>query len=171
MNKKMTDVLNVLNNEDNPSQREIAKKTGISLGLVNTLIKKCAKKGLVKIERINSRNIRYILTPDGIKTLTKKTIDFVKRSYQAIQQIRSKVKELAEKHKEEDKEIYVLNEENNEVFELVINTLEEINIDYKIINSLEELSRIEEKEIVVFHWNPEICEKELNFELVDIFNN
>jgi DNA-binding MarR family transcriptional regulator len=41
MNKKMTDVLNILDQEDNPSQREIAKKTGFSLGLVNILIKKC----------------------------------------------------------------------------------------------------------------------------------
>ena len=98
MDEKITDVITILDREDSPSQREIAKQTGFSVGLVNTLIKKCAKKGLVKIERLNSRNIKYILTPEGIKEKTQKTIDYIKRSYQAIQQLQNRVAELAFKH-------------------------------------------------------------------------
>jgi DNA-binding MarR family transcriptional regulator len=107
MDEKITDVLTILDREDSPSQREIAKQTGFSVGLVNTLIKKCAKKGLVKIERLNSRNIKYILTPEGIKEKTQKTIDYIKRSYQAIQQLQNRVTELALKHSSEGKEIYL----------------------------------------------------------------
>ena len=40
MEQKITDILNILNSKDSPSQREIAKEAGISLGLVNTLLKK-----------------------------------------------------------------------------------------------------------------------------------
>src|SRR6056297_284108 len=157
MNEKITDVLNILDKEDKPSQREIAKKTGFSLGLVNILIKKCAKKGLVKIERLNSRNIKYILTPQGIKEQTKRTISYVKKSYQAIQQIQGKVKEIAEKHKKQGKDIWLLKEEDDEVFELVINTLNKIKVDFRIVKSLTEIKEAEKNSnIVLYHWNPDL---------------
>src|SRR6056297_2733433 len=127
MNEKITDVLNILDQEDNPSQREIAEKTGFSLGLVNILIKKCAKKGLLKIEKLNSRNIKYILTPEGIKEKTKKTINYVQRSYRAIQKMQIRVAELAGEYK--NRTIYVLNSDNDEITELVQDTLKRLDID------------------------------------------
>jgi DNA-binding MarR family transcriptional regulator len=155
MDEKITDVLKILDREDSPSQREIAKQTGFSVGLVNTLIKKCAKKGLVKIERLNSRNIKYILTPEGIKEKTRKTIDYIKRSYQAIQQLQNRVTELALKHSSEGKEIYIYNEENDEIYELVINTLDKLNIDYNILSNKKERNNFS-KEIIVYYWTAEL---------------
>ena len=155
MDEKITDVLTILDREDSPSQREIAKQTGFSVGLVNTLIKKCAKKGLVKIERLNSRNIKYILTPEGIKEKTQKTIDYIKRSYQAIQQLQNRVTELALKHSSEGKEIYIYNEENDEIYELVINTLDKLNIDYNILSNKKERNNFS-KEIIVYYWTAEL---------------
>src|SRR6056297_26128 len=108
MKEKITDILNILNSKDSPSQREIAKEAGISLGLVNTLLKKCAKKGLVKIERLNSRNIKYILTPEGIKEKTQKTIDYIKKSYQAISELQSKVEGITKKHISKGRDIYII---------------------------------------------------------------
>lgn len=169
MNEKVNDILHILDKEDNPSQREIAKKTGISLGLVNTLIKKCAKKGLVKIERLNSRNIKYILTPNGVKEITKKTISYVERSYKAIQRIQSEVKELARKHSKEGKSIYLLKEENNEVFRLINNTLNDMSINYEVIEKIDGFNG--DKEIVVYHWNPELEVVDQDLELVNIFRS
>ena len=166
MNEKISDILHILDKEDNPSQREIAKKTGISLGLVNTLIKKCAKKGLVKIERLNSRNIKYILTPNGVKEITKKTISYVERSYKAIQRIQGEVQELARKHSKEGKSIYLLKEENDEVFRLISNTLDEMSINYQIIDDIEGFN--DDKENVVYHWNPELETVDQELELINI---
>ena len=172
MNEKITDVLHILDKEDNPSQREIAQKTGISLGLVNTLIKKCAKKGLVKIEKLNSRNIKYILTPQGIKTITKKTISYVERSYKAIQQIQSKVKELAKKDVQADKEIYLFQKED-EIFHLVKNTLDDQGVSYNIIDNIEEIGITNNKidNIVIYHWNPELDINCNEVQFVNIFRN
>ena len=108
MKEKIIKVLNVLNEEEDPSQRDIAYKTGISLGLINTLLKECDEKGLVEIKRLNSRNIKYILTPKGIKKITKTTIDYVKESYKEIKQIETKIKELALENIQEGKKIYIL---------------------------------------------------------------
>ena len=175
MNEKITDVLNILDKEDNPSQREIAKKTGFSLGLVNTLIKKCAKIGLVKIERLNSRNIKYILTPEGIKKITKKTVNYVKKSYQAIQQIQYKVKELAQTHIQEEKKIYILKERQDEVFNLVKSILDDLNIDYEIIEGRERVVEIikqnHSNKIVVYHWDPGLELDYEDIESINIFRN
>lgn len=171
MNKKITNILHILDKENNPSQREIANKTGISLGLVNTLIKKCAKKGLVKIEKLNSRNIKYILTPAGIKKITKKTINYIQKSYNAIQQIQAEVQELARKHIQEEKEIYLLKEED-EIFELVKNSLYDSKVNYRIIVDLGQIEDLNnEKNIVLYHWNPELKMDKKNVELVNIFRN
>jgi DNA-binding MarR family transcriptional regulator len=155
MDEKITDVLTILDRENSPSQREIAKQTGFSVGLVNTLIKKCAKKGLVKIERLNSRNIKYILTPEGIKEKTQKTIDYIKRSYQAIQQLQNRVTELALKHSAEGKKIYVYKEKEDEIFDIITETLNDLDIKYQVISKKNTFKEVKNNS-VIYYWNSEL---------------
>jgi DNA-binding MarR family transcriptional regulator len=152
MDEKITDVLAILDKEDSPSQREIAKQTGFSVGLVNTLIKKCAKKGLVKIERLNSRNIKYILTPEGIKEKTQKTIDYIKRSYQAIQQLQNRVTELALKHSFEGKKIFIYKKDEDEIYNLVTETLNGLDVNYDVIYKKSKLKEMTDNS-VIYYWN------------------
>ena len=74
------------------SQREIAKKAGLSLGKVNYCLKSLAEKGLIKIKRFTRSEHKigyiYILTPEGVKTKSLMTIDFLGRKlaeYEALQ--------------------------------------------------------------------------------------
>jgi len=169
MDEKITDVLTILDREDSPSQREIAKQTGFSVGLVNTLIKKCAKKGLVKIERLNSRNIKYILTPEGIKEKTQKTIDYIKRSYQAIQQLQNRVAELALKHDAEGKQVYIYKKEDDEIFYIVTEILNRMGVRYKTIDRTSKLHEEGDKEkIVIYYWNMDDSSKINSFEKKNI---
>jgi len=63
------------------SQREIAKKAGLSLGKVNYCLKSLAEKGWVKMKRFTRSEHKigyiYILTPEGVKTKSLMTIDFL----------------------------------------------------------------------------------------------
>jgi len=168
MEEKITDILNILNSKDSPSQREIAKEAGISLGLVNTLLKKCAKKGLIKIERLNSRNIKYILTPAGIKEKTKKTITYVKKSYQAIKEIEAEVLKLAARAEKEDKDLYLYSdEEEDEILDLVSLVLRENNLEFEVFTAEEELVRINKEESLLLYWDPDL--KVEHLEPVNIF--
>ncbi|RCW86934.1 winged helix-turn-helix DNA-binding protein [Halanaerobium sp. DL-01] len=157
MEKNITDILNVLDDRDNPSQREIAKETGISLGLVNTLIKKCAKKGLVKIERLNARNIKYILTPAGIKEKTEKTLNYIKKSYRAVKEIEARVLKLVEENKKEEKNIYLYeaNREESEILDLIETIFKGNNIDYEVIYDPKELGSLNSEEDILYHWDLE----------------
>jgi DNA-binding MarR family transcriptional regulator len=162
MDEKITDVLTILDREDSPSQREIAKQTGFSVGLVNTLIKKCAKKGLVKIERLNSRNIKYILTPEGIKEKTQKTIDYIKKSYQAIRKLQLKVEEITNIYINEGKDIYILKEKEDEIFSIVIDILNKMEVNYKVINNISAIDDENKEEIIIYHWLYELEDIEYN---------
>ena len=86
-------VLSHLQDNESTTQRGIAKRTGLSLGAVNILLKKMAKKGLVKIEGLNARTMRYILTPRGMQEKTRQTYRFIKSSYRQILNIIRSVKD------------------------------------------------------------------------------
>ncbi len=87
-------ILTHLQENELTTQRKISKRTGLSLGAVNILIKKMVRKGLVKVEKLNARTVRYILTPQGMKEKTKLTYQFIRHSYNRILSITNAVEEL-----------------------------------------------------------------------------
>ena len=72
-NEKNKDYLNILrkiNQENEISQRGLAKELGFSLGKLNYCLKALKGKGYIKIKNFqqnpNKLNYAYILTPKGI---------------------------------------------------------------------------------------------------------
>ncbi|MBK9308918.1 MAG: winged helix-turn-helix transcriptional regulator [Nitrospira sp.] len=47
------------------TQRFLAMKLGVALGLTNLYLKRLARKGYIKITAIPSQRVRYVLTPQG----------------------------------------------------------------------------------------------------------
>ena len=52
--------------EEPLSQRELAKRVGIALGLVNSYLKNLVGKGFVRVKNFPSNRYAYLLTPQGI---------------------------------------------------------------------------------------------------------
>ena len=48
------------------SQRSLASRLGIALGLTNLLLRRLVRKGLVRVSRIQPNRVGYFLTPTGI---------------------------------------------------------------------------------------------------------
>jgi EPS-associated MarR family transcriptional regulator len=86
--------------EENPglSQRDLAKKLGISLGKVNFCLNALAEKGSLKINNFrNSENklaYAYLLTPQGIETRARMTVEFLKCKLQEYERLRAEIAEL-----------------------------------------------------------------------------
>ena len=149
--EKEKDILMILADNNDISQRDLAQKAGISLGTVNSLLKKCVKKGLLKIERLNSRNLKYILTPAGMKEKMKRTLSYVKRSYKAIIKLQEEIYQLACKEDKAGREICIWGPED-EIAEIVEYTLTNKGIDYFKAANLKELNKYNEKQISVLYW-------------------
>lgn len=74
-----------------PSQRELAKKLNISLGLVNAFIKRLAQKGYFKIRTIPKNRVRYIITPKGAAEKTRLTYEYILYSYRFYKDARKRL--------------------------------------------------------------------------------
>ena len=66
-------ILKYIYNNDSLKQRELADKAGISLGMVNAILKQLIEKGLLMSNHLNSRNISYVVTPVGIDEINKRS--------------------------------------------------------------------------------------------------
>ena len=63
-----------------PTQRDLARKFNMSLGLVNSFMKRLARKGYLKITTIPRNRVRYILTPKGFAEKSRLTYHFIQYS-------------------------------------------------------------------------------------------
>lgn len=64
--EKLTlELLNAIEQQSNLSQRSLSQKMGIALGLTNSYLKRCARKGLVKVSQAPANRYFYYLTPKG----------------------------------------------------------------------------------------------------------
>jgi DNA-binding MarR family transcriptional regulator len=63
------------------SQRKLASDLGIALGLVNAYLKRCVKKGLLKIGQAPARRYAYYLTPHGFAEKSRLTVEYLSSSF------------------------------------------------------------------------------------------
>jgi DNA-binding MarR family transcriptional regulator len=63
------------------SQRRLASELGVALGLVNTYLKRCINKGLVKVGQAPARRYAYYLTPHGFAEKSRLTAEYLSYSF------------------------------------------------------------------------------------------
>ena len=87
-------ILEEIEKDKTPSQRYLAGKLNISLGLVNSFIKRLAQKGLFKVKNIPKNRVKYILTPKGAAEKTRLTYQYIQYSFQFYKSAREKLRIL-----------------------------------------------------------------------------
>jgi DNA-binding MarR family transcriptional regulator len=63
------------------SQRRLASELGVALGLANAYLRRCVKKGLVKVRQAPARRYAYYLTPRGFAEKSRLTFEFMSHSF------------------------------------------------------------------------------------------
>jgi DNA-binding MarR family transcriptional regulator len=76
------------------SQRLLASELGIALGLVNAYLKRCIKKGLVKVRSAPARRYAYYLTPQGFAEKSRLTVEYLSYSFSFFRQAKTDCSEL-----------------------------------------------------------------------------
>ena len=71
------------------SQRKLASELGIALGLVNAYLKRCVKKGLVKVQDAPARRYAYYLTPQGFAEKSRLTVQYLSDSFSFFRKAKS----------------------------------------------------------------------------------
>jgi DNA-binding MarR family transcriptional regulator len=77
----MLGLLNSVERDGGQSQRRLGSELGIALGLVNAYLKRCVKKGLIKVSHAPARRYVYYLTPQGFAEKSRLTVEYLSFSF------------------------------------------------------------------------------------------
>ncbi len=84
-------VLEEIEKDSNLSQRALAKRLGVALGIANSCIHALVRKGLIKIRGDNNRSITYHLTKRGLLHKSKLAMEWTKNTIDFYRQARRQV--------------------------------------------------------------------------------
>jgi len=73
-------LLNAVEQNSALTQRSVARDLGIALGLANAYLKRCARKGLIKIKQAPANRYAYYLTPKGFTEKSRLTAEYLTSS-------------------------------------------------------------------------------------------
>ena len=110
-NQDNLNILRKIQSKSHITQRDLANELSFSLGKLNYCINELHKKGLIKIQNFNKNkkksNYLYFLTPQGISSKTKLTIDFMKKKLSEYDELKIEIsdKDIMEHKKQPVKKI------------------------------------------------------------------
>lgn len=90
----MLGVLDAVERDASVTQRTVALELGIALGLTNTYLKRCVRKGLIKVNQMPARRYAYFLTPQGLAEKSRLTATYLALSFSFFRQARVECGEI-----------------------------------------------------------------------------
>ncbi len=103
MDKKDLHILRLMGEIDRDgdhSQRELSRRLNISLGLVNTFLKRLVNKGYFKVKTMPRNRVKYFLTAEGLARKSKLTVEYLQYSLNFYKDIKTL---LLNRYKDMDK--------------------------------------------------------------------
>ncbi|OGW24217.1 MAG: hypothetical protein A2X55_04635 [Nitrospirae bacterium GWB2_47_37] len=86
-------LLDELIKEPSITQRALAGRLGIALGLANAYVKRLYKKGYIKVKTLPKNRIKYIITPKGFTEKARLTYSYMNRSINYFKEVRQKIEQ------------------------------------------------------------------------------
>jgi len=81
-------LLSLLEDDDHVTQRGLASRIGIALGLTNSLLKRAVRKGLVKVGQAPAKRFAYYVTPKGFNEKSRLVSEYLTSSLDFFRQAR-----------------------------------------------------------------------------------
>ena len=90
----MLELLDAVERDPAVTQRSVARELGIALGLANAYLKRCVRKGLIKVSTTPARRYAYYLTPQGFAEKSQLTARYLANSFSFFRRARTQCAEL-----------------------------------------------------------------------------
>jgi DNA-binding MarR family transcriptional regulator len=88
------ELLGAIEERSDINQRHLAQRMGVALGLANAYLKRCARKGLIKIREVPANRYLYYLTPHGFAEKARLTGRFLSTSLAFYRQASDSVHQI-----------------------------------------------------------------------------
>ena len=89
-------LLAVLEDDGHATQRGLAARIGVALGLTNTLLKRAVRKGLVKVKDVPAKRFAYYVTPKGFSEKSRLVADYLSSSLSFFRQAREEYTDVCQ---------------------------------------------------------------------------
>lgn len=80
------ELLDAVGKKNDVSQRHLARHLGVALGLANSYLKRCIRKGFIKITEAPANRYLYYLTPQGFAEKSRLTARYLSHSFSFYRQ-------------------------------------------------------------------------------------
>lgn len=87
-------LLTSIEQDSTVTQRKLAGDLGIALGLANAYLRRCVRKGLVKVSQVPLNRYAYYLTPQGFAEKSRLTAEYLAVSFDFFRRARRDTAEL-----------------------------------------------------------------------------
>lgn len=87
-------ILSAVERDAAQSQRVMAGDAGIALGLANAYLRRCARKGWIKIREAPARRYLYYITPQGFAEKARLTAEYLSSSFDMFRVARSECDDI-----------------------------------------------------------------------------
>lgn len=87
-------VLAAIDRNSEISQRTISRELGVALGLANAYLKRCVRKGWIKVQQVPRRRYAYYLTPQGFAEKSRLAGEYFSSSFNFFRRARGQMSEL-----------------------------------------------------------------------------
>jgi DNA-binding MarR family transcriptional regulator len=74
------EILDTVQRNEQLSQRHLSRELGVALGLANSYLKRCVRKGWVKVQQAPANRYLYYLTPTGFAEKSRLTAEYLSTS-------------------------------------------------------------------------------------------
>lgn len=89
-------LLEAIEQDERITQRHLARKLGIALGLANVYLKRMIRKGYIKCVTVQSNRLLYLITPKGIAEKTRLSYEFMDYSLHLYREARRQLHAVLE---------------------------------------------------------------------------
>lgn len=87
------EILAAIDAKSDVTQRHLADRLGVALGLANSYLRRCVRKGLVKITQAPANRYLYYLTPQGFTEKSRLTAQYLSASFDFYRRAGGSVKQ------------------------------------------------------------------------------
>lgn len=122
MNDNEHKVIEEISRGQDLTQRELSRRTNLSLGAINIILKRLVKRGAVKTTDLNSKKVEYILTPKGFAEKTRKSYNYLLKTVDLVKHVKEEIAKIVlEEYNHGQKKFVILgNDELVDIIELAL---------------------------------------------------
>jgi DNA-binding Lrp family transcriptional regulator len=120
-------LLEAVEQDSRVTQRSLATKLGIALGLTNIYLKRLVRKGYIKCVNVQSNRISYLITPRGIAEKARLTYEFMDYSLHLYGEVRQHLRQVLQDCAAADRRVAIFG--RGEAAELAYLSLKECGLE------------------------------------------